>query len=81
MKRSIARSVAAGVTLALLIFFMPLIFAGFAAMFLLAVLVSRVFFYRKLRKTFARKPVSIRKRDFTTAWENGQQVIYLNNKY
>ncbi|HLO79981.1 MAG TPA: hypothetical protein VK166_03430 [Chitinophagaceae bacterium] len=83
MKRSVLKPIAAGIALALLIFFMPFILVG-ALMFLFTSFIFfRLFFARKMRKAYAARMRTmstdgLRSRNYRYDAEN--QVIYLSPK-
>lgn len=83
MKRSVLKPIAAGIALALIIFFMPFILVG-ALMFMLASFIFfRLFFARKMRRAFASRmrymnTDGLRNHNYRQEAEN--QVIHLSPK-
>ncbi len=83
MKRSVLKPIAAGIALALLIFFMPFILAGTAIFLLVSFIFFRLFFARRMRKAYAARmrymnTTGLHRRDHRQDGEN--QVIYLSPK-
>jgi hypothetical protein len=83
MKRSVLKPIAAGIALAILLFFMPFILAGTAMFLLVSFIVFRLFFAKRMRKVFAARmrymsTDGLRSRNYTDEEEN--QMIYLSPK-
>jgi hypothetical protein len=83
MKRSVLKPIAAGIALALLIFFMPFILVGALMFMFVGFIFFRLFLARKMRKAYAGRmrhmnTDGLRNRDYDYDAEN--KVIYLSPK-
>jgi hypothetical protein len=83
MKRSVLKPIAAGIALALLIFFMPFILVGALMFMFVGFIFFRLFLARKMLKAFAGRmrhmnTDGLRNRDYDYDAEN--KVIYLSPK-
>ena len=83
MKRSVLKPIAAGIALALLIFFMPFILVGALMFMFVGFIFFRLFVARKMRKAFAGRmrymhSDGLRSRGYS--YDEDNQVIYLSPK-